>query len=898
MAPRLLLLAAVLLAAGAAPALAQGAIAWVEVELALDEAGGRRSPTRPAGAPPGRCTASTSRARRRAPLPRRRGGAARTAGTSRSRSRRSRASGGTSCSRAASAWGPGEATYTFSYDADLAAAGLVAVTRPPDGPPLIVFNWSPVEWDEPLEHETLVVRFASVPAPRAGTLSLEDAAAAGLRTEPWVNERYRITYRGEGDPPTLWVRFHQERVPARGEPPRPALPPRRPLRRAWRGRPERRAGGAAGRGGAAARRGPRARCWRRATVVLPLLLALGLVSLGLAGRKLKGLARAHATAPDVLWERDDWEPPRLRLSTFRKPGKVAELSDLEALTLLGLPFQVILAMVLDLLVARGRLRREDADGALRLARAGTAARRRPLPALRLEGARRGARAAARGTRRPPRRAARRDRAAQGLGRGPRRHARALPAPLRGALPRRRRRGRPALRHARRDDADYYPWWVSSHHADGPGVWRGDGPAPFAGGGGGFGGGGATGSFTRRSPRSGRRRPGVDGRLRAGGPRRAYEHARLPQRLSLGLSLGLPQRLPLGAATAPATRPVTAPVTRPASRGDRIEPPSSTAAETASLQLPLPRRGDARRFLAAGALFAAGLALAPRLPGRWLQRRASRSSSPATCRSGCGRRRTPRAAPRRRTRRSGSRSRTTGSSGCWRTSAAASAGTRRPGTSPTDRAWSLLAVLLARSPSSPSSSGRRSGPDALFRVAVAVPFLFVPLWFNGMRTIWNPSELRKKGEALAMARAAAEGAARQGLRLRPDARAARGPPGPLPRRRAADAAPGARGRLGVPRRAGPGGDQQRAGEGLPLPLRRRPRQGRASASPEGRPAARRRGGPGLRVRGEGGRPLSGDPPARGQGRRLAHRAGADRRDRRRGARAAARGAARERRGTPA
>jgi hypothetical protein len=48
-----------------------------------------------------------------------------------------------------------------------------------------------------------------------------------------------------------------------------------------------------------------------------------------------------------------------------------------------------------------------------------------------------------------------------------------------------------------------------------------------------------------------------------------------------------------------------------------------------------------------------------------------------------------------------------------------------------------------------------GPDALWRVAVAAPLLFVPLWLNGMRTTWNPSELRKKGEALAVARTAIE-----------------------------------------------------------------------------------------------------------------------------------------------
>ena len=52
--------------------------------------------------------------------------------------------------------------------------------------------------------------------------------------------------------------------------------------------------------------------------------------------------------------------------------KVAELTSLEALTLLGLPFQVVLAMVLDLLAARGRLRREETEGIFQIARTGEA----------------------------------------------------------------------------------------------------------------------------------------------------------------------------------------------------------------------------------------------------------------------------------------------------------------------------------------------------------------------------------------------------------------------------------------------------------------------------------------------------------------------------------------------
>jgi hypothetical protein len=48
-----------------------------------------------------------------------------------------------------------------------------------------------------------------------------------------------------------------------------------------------------------------------------------------------------------------------------------------------------------------------------------------------------------------------------------------------------------------------------------------------------------------------------------------------------------------------------------------------------------------------------------------------------------------------------------------------------------------------------------GGDVLLKLAVAGPLLFAPLWLNGLRTTWNPSELRKKGDALAVARAALE-----------------------------------------------------------------------------------------------------------------------------------------------
>jgi hypothetical protein len=46
-------------------------------------------------------------------------------------------------------------------------------------------------------------------------------------------------------------------------------------------------------------------------------------------------------------------------------------------------------------------------------------------------------------------------------------------------------------------------------------------------------------------------------------------------------------------------------------------------------------------------------------------------------------------------------------------------------------------------------------DSALRLAAAAVVLLLPLWLNGMRTTWNPSELRKKGQALAVARDAVE-----------------------------------------------------------------------------------------------------------------------------------------------
>jgi hypothetical protein len=91
---------------------------------------------------------------------------------------------------------------------------------------------------------------------------------------------------------------------------------------------------------------------------------------------------------------------------------------------------------------------------------------------------------------------------------------------------------------------------------------------------------------------------------------------------------------------------------------------------------------------------------------------------------------------------------------------------------------LLAALLALAVLA-FLLGAALGPDALSRFAVGAALLVVPLWLNGMRTTWNPSELRKKGEALAVAREAVEKEGGRGLDLVPLLALRRGPRGQYP-----------------------------------------------------------------------------------------------------------------------
>ncbi len=65
-------------------------------------------------------------------------------------------------------------------------------------------------------------------------------------------------------------------------------------------------------------------------------MGIGLAIIFVAGviivsRKHKSILRAQAGLDDVHWVRDDWQPPKIELATYRVPGKVCkDLDPVEA----------------------------------------------------------------------------------------------------------------------------------------------------------------------------------------------------------------------------------------------------------------------------------------------------------------------------------------------------------------------------------------------------------------------------------------------------------------------------------------------------------------------------------------------------------------------------------------
>ena len=70
-------------------------------------------------------------------------------------------------------------------------------------------------------------------------------------------------------------------------------------------------------------------------------------------RKHRSMVRAQSELDQVQWVREDWEPPKIELATFRKPGKIAkDLDPIEAGMYIGVPYKQIFSTILSQLVKK------------------------------------------------------------------------------------------------------------------------------------------------------------------------------------------------------------------------------------------------------------------------------------------------------------------------------------------------------------------------------------------------------------------------------------------------------------------------------------------------------------------------------------------------------------------
>ena len=236
----------------------------------------------------------------------------------------------------------GTVTYIFFFSTNFADAGYVAPTTSSEGKDLMVFNWSPMEWDEApnQDHYTLKVLTPYVLPADAYPRSYVEQNALVL-TETWMNGQYLIDYqRGEGDrlllvfhkddPGNLYQMQTQFYLPAQWF---ELSSGASPSKETWSDKLKEAVPFAGG--------------------GLLLMGAFYFVVMG----KHRSMVAAHRGLDEVRWENLDWTPPKLILSNFRVPGKVCtDLTPLEAAFYLEIPFKQIVSAMLQSLVAEGYLK--------------------------------------------------------------------------------------------------------------------------------------------------------------------------------------------------------------------------------------------------------------------------------------------------------------------------------------------------------------------------------------------------------------------------------------------------------------------------------------------------------------------------------------------------------------
>jgi hypothetical protein len=222
----------------------------------------------------------------------------------------------------------GYVTYRFRFAAGMSEAGYLAHTTAARGQKLIVFNWSPTEWDQPLEHYTVKVVYPiRYTSPQTDRSSIEaELLTRGFATERFMNQEYKIDYRLRkvGGEQHIEVLLHKEKARTKyhfriqqyvdayvfPEMRAVAATPRGPSRPGQQT-------SSPGRGISAKARKIPSRWILGIGVIITLLMGIFGVS-----RKHRSMVRAQSELDMVKWVREDWEPPKIELASFRKKGKI------------------------------------------------------------------------------------------------------------------------------------------------------------------------------------------------------------------------------------------------------------------------------------------------------------------------------------------------------------------------------------------------------------------------------------------------------------------------------------------------------------------------------------------------------------------------------------------------
>ena len=85
-------------------------------------------------------------------------------------------------------------------------------------------------------------------------------------------------------------------------------------------------------------------------IFLSGMLMLSIVLLNLKRRRLRARLKG---IPDISWENESWEPPKIQIAAFRRFNKIASLNIIEVMTLLGFPVRNLLAAIVATLMQKG-----------------------------------------------------------------------------------------------------------------------------------------------------------------------------------------------------------------------------------------------------------------------------------------------------------------------------------------------------------------------------------------------------------------------------------------------------------------------------------------------------------------------------------------------------------------